>query len=276
MSIGENNKLMNIIEIYKKSTIILFLLIVGLSHISFAQLRNPTPRIEVGVHGSMFVYQGDLTSYKFGSRKTSSFGFGAFASFRFNESFSLRANFANGKLEGDDEKHANPRHARKFNFSTPVTEFAGLLVWDVLGMGDKETNPNFFPYLMAGVGYTFLDINRDYSKNTYGQTHPFTIGLQEDIKQELPSELPVAMVGLGARHYLMDNLAANAEFMWRFTSNDYLDGFSQSADPNNNDSYYVISAGLIYSFKRSQSKSGGGNFKKGKGRRGKIDCPVYE
>ncbi|MFD2514267.1 DUF6089 family protein [Pontibacter locisalis] len=261
-------------RLLKNSWLTFIILFCVVSHTTNAQ--SLPPRFEVGAHGSMFVYHGDLTTYKFGSRKTSKFGFGVYGSYRFNNFLSVRANFAKGKLEGDDEEYANPLHARKFNFNSPVTEFAGLLVWDVLGMGSKEISPNLFPYIIGGIGYSSLDIQRDYSENTYGANHPYTLGLEEDIPQTLPSQLIVPMVGIGIRHYLTPKLTVNAEFMHRFTSTDYLDGFSQAADPSNNDSYYTFSAGLAYMFGERGGKGGGPNFKKGKGRKGKIECPVYE
>ncbi|WP_439881754.1 DUF6089 family protein [Pontibacter sp. MBLB2868] len=261
-------------KLFIKKKLHLFALILGMSQIAVAQ--SPTPRYEVGAQVSTFIYHGDLTTYKFGSRKTAAYGFGVFGALRFNESLSLRANIARGKLKGDDKRYPNPIYTRGFNFDTPITEVSGLLVWDVLGRGAIDIPPNIFPYVMGGIGYSFLDIRRDYSQNEYGPTHPYTIGLEKDIAETPPSRIPVAMAGLGVRRYLTEKLAVNAEFMYRFTSTDYLDGFSESGDPSKNDSYYTFSAGLSYSFGERNGRRGGGSFKKGKGRKGKIDCPVYE
>lgn len=57
-------------------------------------------------------------------------------------------------------------------------------------------------------------------------------------------------VGIGARYKLNDSFSLYTEASYHIMSTDYLDGFSQSANPALKDHYYKYSAGLIYSGKQ--------------------------
>ena len=212
-----------------------------------------------GINAGSFIYQGDLTPSLVGSFKTPSFVFGINASRYLTNKLSARLDFNLGRLSGDDGAYDNPawRKERNFAFKTPVTEIAGLLVWDMRGIEKK-----FSPYVFAGIGYSFLKIKRDYSNfNTeYFAAEPSTIdGLENDIAKRLPRGVPIIPAGIGLRYKLNKNFSLNSEASYRYISTDYLDGFSEAANADKKDHYYKFSIGLTYSRNKNN------NF---------LDCPV--
>ncbi len=205
---------------------------------------------ELGVSLGTFIYQGDLTPSHIGSIRTQKLGFNLFANNILNSSFSLRTNLAIGKLKGDDAKYSNPeyRQQRNFNFKSPVVEISEQLLWNPLGK--NYDSKGFSPYLFAGVGYSFLNIKRDWSRFNaeYFTENTLKNGLTADILHKLPKGIPVIPVGIGIRYAISSRMTINAETSYRFISTDYLDGFSQAADPNKKDNYYSNSIGIIYRF----------------------------
>ncbi|MFI5133906.1 MAG: hypothetical protein ACHQEB_06190 [Chitinophagales bacterium] len=63
--------------------------------------------------------------------------------------------------------------------------------------------------------------------------------------------------GAGISYSVSQKLSLSVESMYRFTFTDYLDGFSQAANPKWNDHYYGYTIGLIYRL----------------GVRNKLNCP---
>jgi Domain of unknown function (DUF6089) len=223
--------------------------------------QSALTNFELGGSIGTFICQGDLTPSHTGSIRTQKPGFNLFANKILNSSFSLRTNLAIGKLKGDDAKYANPayRRQRNFNFTSPVVEISEQLLWNPLGK--NYDSKGFAPYLFAGVGYSFLNIKRDWSKfnGEYFANAPEVLnGLSADIQHKLPKGMAVIPTGIGIRYALSPKISISAETSYRFSFTDYLDGFSQAADPNKRDNYYSNSVGIIYRF----------------GIKNKLDCSV--
>jgi hypothetical protein len=53
-------------------------------------------------------------------------------------------------------------------------------------------------------------------------------------------------VGIGLRYGISSRLAVSVESSYRLMFTDYLDGFSQAANPEKNDHYHSTTIGLIY------------------------------
>ena len=220
------------------------------------------PKHEIGLGVGMFVYQGDLTPEDAGAFKTPGFAFNIFYNRLLSRSFSLRTNLAHGKLMADDANYKTPewRKERAFRFGTRVTEISELLVWNILGNNYGERKI-ISPYIFGGIGISALRITRDWSNINYdyfaGET-TLLEGLAEDSLHTLPSTIGVIPLGIGLRYPVTDKLSLMAEGSYRFTFNDYIDGFSKASNPNKNDYYSKISLGIIYTF----------------GKRSTLDCPV--
>jgi Domain of unknown function (DUF6089) len=226
--------------------------------------QTDLPKYEFGVNIGFLVYQGDLTPEQFGSFKTQKISLGLHASKILSHSFSLLANFAFGKLKGDDGLYDNPefRKQRNFNFTSPVTELTGQVVWNITGSNYAEKG--FSPYLFAGAGISFLKINRDWSNiniNYFGgEASEVLVGLGADTVHSLPRIIPVIPVGGGIKYFFKPNWAVNTEASYRIATTDYLDGFSEAANPAKKDNYLGYSVGVIY---RTGNKN-------------KLGCPVMK
>ena len=234
-----------------KKAILVTTFFIGSRLSSYAQ--PDFSKYEVGINAGSFIYQGDLTPSALGSFKTWKPAFGISLSRILNRSFSVRLNLALGEIKGDDAKYSSPawRQQRNFNFNSPLTEVSAMMVWNVLGKNGDEFNSGISPYLFAGIGYSFLNIKRDWSNmNTtvFSPESAVQAGLVQDAAHSLPNAIPVLPLGIGVRYSLSPHISVDAESSYRFTFTDYLDGFSQSANPSKKDHYYSHSIGIIYSF----------------------------
>ena len=216
--------------------------------VSHAQTDNP--KYEWGVSIGFLVYQGDLTPERLGSFRTQKLSLGLHASRILSPSFSLRAHLTVGKLKGDDARYANPeyRQQRNFNFTSPVAELSGQFVWNITGR--NYADKGFSTYLFAGAGVSFLKIKRDWSNINPGYFLPeiseIWAGLAADSAHALPRVIPVIPAGAGIKYFITPQWAVNAETSYRIAATDYLDGFSQAANPDKKDKYLGYSVGLIY------------------------------
>ena len=208
---------------------------------------------QVGVNAGIFIYQGDLTPSPLGSYRTLSPGFGLYVSRILSPSFILRTNFARGSVKGADGAYASPwwRKERNFKFSSPVTEISELLVWNIFRNNSNEEGRRFSPYLYGGAGVSILKVGRDYSgmnMTVFAENNEVMAGLASDMSRKPPSVIPVMPVGAGVEYYLTPKLSLTAETAFRVTFTDYLDGFSQAANPKRKDYYHSHTIGLVYKF----------------------------
>ena len=240
--------------------------IVLVSFLFIAQKSNAQfyKDMSVGVNAGMYIYQGDLTPQNFGSFKTIQPGFSFFAKKPINHFLAARVHISFAKLKGDDSRYSKPeyRQQRNFNFTTPVKEFSAQLVWNILGKNYEDSG--IMPYLFSGAGVSLVKVKKDYSRmdpTVFGESSDVLNGLAVDNATGTPRALFSVPVGIGAEYPLSPRFSVNIETSYRFIFTDYLDGFSQSANPKLNDHYHSTSAGLIYKF---------GNKEKG------IGCPVVK
>lgn len=144
--------------------------------------------------------------------------------------------------------------------ANPVKEFSAQLVWNIRGRNYEDRG--IMPYIFSGAGVSLLRIKKDYSHmdpSVFGESSDVMNGLAVDNARGTPHTLFSVPVGVGAEYPLSNWFSINIETSYRFIFTDYLDGFSQSANPKQQDHYHSTSAGIIYKF---------GNKEKG------IGCPV--
>lgn len=207
------------------------------------------PKYEFGVNLGMMVYAGDLTPRQLGAFETQKFTVGFHASKIINPVLLVKGSLVFGKLKGDDAVYSSPafRQQRNFAFTSPVTELTGQVVWNLAGSNYNEKG--FTPYLFAGAGIAFLHIIRDWSRfnDQYFHDAPeIRAGLTADSAHDLPRIIPVIPVGAGIKYFFHPNWGVNAETSYRFTRSDYVDGFSQAANPDKKDKYFSYTIGVIY------------------------------
>jgi opacity protein-like surface antigen len=202
-------------------------------------------KYEIGINAGTLIYQGDLAPSDIGSFKTPGLVVGLYGSRRLTNKLAARLDLSFGRLRGDDAKYDEPdwRQERALKFKTPATEVAALLVWNALG-----SDRRFSPYLFAGLGYTFLKIDRDYSRFNYAYFANQGLGeeLQRDIEHDLPRSEFMIPVGVGVRYALTEKWGLNVESAYRHISTDYLDGFSRAGNPKRDDAYFKFSLGVSY------------------------------
>ncbi|MDR3713596.1 MAG: DUF6089 family protein [Puia sp.] len=240
-------------SVYGRSASLFLIILFFWDTRSRAQSPVLLSRWELGIQASQFIYQGDLAPSAAGSTRTPGYGLGIYGDRFLTRALALRTNLAFGRLSGDDTKYPVPswRLQRGLSFSTPVFEISEMVVWNIMGDNYDPARPRLSPYLFGGVGYTFLHIKRDASKfNAHAFEGDSTVinGLAADERHALPGAIPVIPIGAGIRYGITPALSVTAEAAYRFTFTDYLDGFSQVANPNKNDRYYTLSVGLVYKF----------------------------
>ena len=220
-------------------------------------------KYEFGVNLGFAMYQGDLTPERLGSFKTQKFAVGLHADRILGHTFSIRGNLLISSLEGDESLYDEPefRQERNFNFSTSLVELSVLGVFNITARNYDE---GFSPYVFAGAGISFLNIKRDWSRYNRAyfdaQGHIISDGLAADSAHSLPRIIPVVPVGGGFRYFFSPQWGLNAEASYRLSYTDYIDGFSQAANPKLRDHYLNYAVGIIY---RPGSKD-------------KLGCPVLK
>lgn len=213
------------------------------------QAQTNQQQYEVGIQTGPFIYQGDLTPSALGSFKTWTNSIGINGSKILNASFLVRGNLFFSKLRGNEALYSHPeyRQQRSFNFSTPLVELTGQLVYNPLARNYADRG--LAPYVFAGAGFNYLNIKRDWSNmNTeyFNSESAVAQGLLQDQQKQLPRFIPVLPLGVGVRYNLSSRFAVTAETAYRLTFTDYLDGFSQSVNPAKNDHYHSTTIGLVY------------------------------
>lgn len=245
----------------------LILILFFNSFICSVQAQKVMPVLELGAGPGVFIYQGDLTPERMGSYRNLKPGVVLSAAKIISPYFSVRLNVSAGTLRGDETKYENPeyRKFRAFAFRSPVLELSPQLVWNPLAR--NYVVKGFSPYIFSGAAVNFLRIQRDYSGYDpayFGDGSDIPQRIAADEQQRLPRVRLAIPVGAGIRYNISNSIAVNAETTYRFLSTDYLDGFSQAANPEKNDHYQTISAGLIYRW---------GKIRNGKSQ---LGCPVVK
>ena len=214
------------------------------------EAQNQNAPISFGVQFGTCIYQGDLAPSFVGSYHALKPMVSVVVNKPIANNFSLRGSFSKGEISADESIYSSPawRKSRAFKFNSPLTEVATVLVFDFADQTLDNTG-RVSPYLFAGLGLTFLNIHRDWSKLNISAFDPKSatiLGLGQDTLHKLPKVLPVIPIGVGLRYTINSRWSMNTELNFRYSFSDYLDGFSKAADPHANDSYYSISFGLNY------------------------------
>jgi hypothetical protein len=237
----------------QRKFIITFLMItgqlsVGLFYGQQLAAQVNVPKFEIGAGIGGYVYQGDLTPSRFGSFKTTRVGLNIYFSKLLSPSFATRTNLAIAGLRGDESKYDDPeyRQQRNFKFRSPVFEISQLLLWNPLKRNYDDRG--FYPYLFGGAGISFIDVRRDWSNYNpeYFSATDVSARLSLDSAHSTPRVIPVIPLGVGLRYGISSRLAVSVESSYRLMFTDYLDGFSQSVNPDKNDHYHSTTIGIIY------------------------------
>ncbi|MCX6261251.1 MAG: DUF6089 family protein, partial [Bacteroidia bacterium] len=158
---------------------------------------------------------------------------------------SIRANILLGGLQGNDLDFSNNfQQTRNQSFSGLVTEGAVQFEFNFLPYSTQGKRWNYTPYIAAGVGISYLDID-SYIWNPVSQSYNDPVPI---------SKLnPVIPFSLGFKINIYKNLGIEAEYGFRKTFYDKFDGLEDKVNPDhkawlhNNDWYSF--AGIAFTWK---------------------------
>lgn len=195
---------------------------------------------EIGLMIGGANYQGDIASSKTFSFKQTQAAGGIYARYHLNRHISLRGSLFYSKLKGDDlnfVEEASWRTDRGFNFTNPVYEFSFTPEFYLLGNTIKRKL--FRPYLFVGIGAAF--------------TNPENNLIEKDIDavENEPGYYPTSHfsfpIGLGINFDINDKFTLGLEASSHFPLTDYLDGVSESGNPDKKD--WFVFGGLTIGYK---------------------------
>jgi hypothetical protein len=211
--------------------VFLFILIL-LSPLSVQGQRNA----DYGIFGGVSSYMGDINRNRFLYSPLPAGGL--FYRYNFNPRQALRTNIFIGGLKGSDlDFNNNFQQSRAASFSGIVSEWALQFEFNFFQYSTQGKRWNCTPYLAAGAGISFLNINSAVNSNistglTYEPVIPFSVGFKINIYK---------------------NLGLEAEYGFRKTFYDNFDGLKDLTDQShyawlhNNDWYSF--AGIAITWK---------------------------
>lgn len=210
---------------------------------------------EVGAGGSAFVYLGDLTPNRIGGVETVKPGGLVFLNYKLLPRWTIQAGFSIGSLKGDDREYAKPtvRRERNFYFTSSLKEVSLKAQFNLFNESTVDAT-TLSPYISSGVALDFLNIKKDYSELTtklINDEPSILVGLQADSLHGNPDKIVTIPITLGLRKSFSESWDVFTEATYRFSSTDYIDGFSKSVYGKANDHFYSINLGLVYKFGNS-------------------------
>jgi hypothetical protein len=231
-----------------KSTAIILIAILLFSGKSQAQFYSD---MSIGLNGGIYIYQGDISPWRSGALKTIKPGLSLFVKKPINHFLAARLHITIANLKGDESLYGKPAYMRQrnFSFNTSVKEISAQLVWNVLGRNYEDRG--IMPYIFSGAGVSLIGVKKDYSRintSVFTETSSVMTGLAADNARGTPSTIFSVPAGFGLEYSISSRISVNMETSYRFVFTDYLDGFSQSANPKLKDHYYSVGGGLIYKF----------------------------
>jgi len=185
--------------------------------------------------------------------ENSAFAWGANLKYNVKPAFGLRLNYWRSKISGQDETIELPGHLQRgFSFTSPISELSLVAEYDFLGkrrwiQNDKDDSKNMevttnrfrkmiTPYIFGGIGMSFTqpEVNFNGRANTE---------INNDISNTENTNFQIP-IGIGVRYDISEVIYLSAEASSRVPLTDYLEGISESANPDRNDSYQFIGLNL--------------------------------
>lgn len=201
---------------------------------------------EAGAFVGFANYQGDLsaTNIEFNETKPS---FGLFARYHVSNKAKIRgiANF--GFIQGTDANdEGGDLESRGWSFESNIFELS--VVGEFHPFGKPHISESglfqryFSPYVFAGVGMVNSDPTVSVTKQSESGLFP-----EADFK----STTLTIPLGIGIQTQLSEKVSLGAEYGWRPTADDYLDGVSELGNPDGKDNYMFFGLNLSVHFGKS-------------------------
>lgn len=158
------------------------------------------------------------------------------------------------QLVGDDANYET-RQARGFRFNTTIFELSGVAEWEPFGSnryysdagGNLVMDKIISPYIYAGIGVGFANLETDFSR--YEGSNPVIAqGILADRMQGSNQVAFLVPIGVGIKVDLSNTISVALDISGRLSFSDYLDGISESASPDADDTYLLGGINLLYRF----------------------------
>jgi hypothetical protein len=183
---------------------------------------------DYGIFGGVSSYIGDInTNRLFYSPLPAG---GLFYRYNFNPRQAVRTNIFIGGIRGNDQDFNDDfQQTRNASFSGKVGEWALQYEFNFFPYSTQGKRWNYTPYLAAGAGISFLDINARSDLPAY--------------QRDIFTYVPVIPFSIGFKINIYKNLGLEAEYGFRKTFYDNFDGLKDLTDPShyawlhNNDWY---------------------------------------
>lgn len=217
-------------------------------------------RIEVSGYVGYSSYQGDVNQSPIFSLQAAHAAFGLKLAYMLNQNMSVGYSIVNGSISGDDQNFPARRdwtpnlsfnsifseHTMQFTYY-PFNRSKGIL--SAFKVKEKiyrtgcpsvkiKYKKKFSPFAFVGAGVGFFSPNVSGLPLDAGELQP---GRYRNSHLIFP-------FGGGARIELTHRLGVSAELGMRYTSTDYLDGISDSRNPNFKDWFVTGGFRLAYKF----------------------------
>ncbi len=198
--------------------------------------------------------------------ENSAFAYGLNMKLNFKDNLGARLNFWGSEISGEDSNLTElPGHdLRDFSFTSPIQELSLVLEYDLLGkrrwQGMAENNLSgpssttfkrlISPYIFGGVGMSFTDPEVNFGGMT-------SQDITADIENTTTTNFQIP-IGGGLRFDLSPTVYVSAEMSSRIPLTDYLEGISDSANPDKNDSYQFIGMNIGFRIGARDDRDGDG------------------
>jgi hypothetical protein len=195
-------------------------------------------KTEVGVFAGIMNYQGDFVGPK-ASLKDSGPALGLLAKYHLSNALAIRASFNIGQIKGDDANFEDNRR-RDFSFESNLFDLSGAIEYSFFSRDRYDDGGTFkkgiSPYLYIGLGIVNASPEVTVPDGK-------TLTSEELDASTLHFMVPI---GGGLKIDLSETLTLGAEITVRPTFSDYLDGLSESANPDKDDWYAMGGLTLTY------------------------------
>lgn len=220
--------------------------------------RDSDSKLSIGLH--LGIAQSGTDLHSWGNDGVDLFTnshvvFGLNAEFNLTEKLSMRLNWYSTQIQGNDA-NIEDHLVRSWNYDSPLNEIGIDGKWTFWSNQrdnieeDLNTSLNMqlqkkgkiSTYLTLGIGLTLIDPSISYS-DLYPTNQERKL-LDESNFNSTILQFPL---GAGIAFALSNKLSLNLEARGVFPTNDLLDGISEQANPERNDSYTFALLRLNYS-----------------------------
>ncbi|HAI84032.1 MAG TPA: hypothetical protein DCL43_10205 [Chitinophagaceae bacterium] len=198
---------------------------------------------EVGAQVGIMNCMTDLGKKGFNTTNSNLSG-GFYAGFLYQNFIGARLEFNWGRIEAADSLagKGSPQYNRNLSFRSNINEISIIGEFHPFMLAYKDNMPSFSPYLLAG--YTYFQYNpQAYLNGKWINLQPLSTEGQgfepyKSTREKYNLGQTAIPVGIGFKYELSQRINLRAEFMYRFTSTDYLDDVSSTyIDPALFDQY---------------------------------------